>query len=69
MKMEPVDSEAISSIGYDEAAKELYVFFRNGSKVKYFEVSPEKHKALMDAESKGKHFAKHIRPAHKFARY
>ena len=65
MNMTPVESSNIASVGYDEQTKVLHIQFKSGATHAYSDVSPEKHKALMAAESKGKHFIAHIRNSHK----
>lgn len=62
--MAPVKSSNIEAIGYDPASRELHVKFKSGGYV-YADVAPDKHAALMKAESKGKHVHEHIRPHHK----
>lgn len=51
----PVDSSNVRSIGYDPATQELHVEFHStpGTVYVYSGVPPEKHAALMAAESKG----------------
>ncbi|AHK11674.1 KTSC domain-containing protein [Shewanella sp. phage 1/41] len=61
MKMTPVTSSNIASIGYDLVCTELVVQFKNGKTFYYLEVSPEEHAALMAAESAGKHFNQFIK--------
>ena len=60
MDMKNVKSSNLMAIGYDEAKKILAVRFNSG--VWHYEgVSPEQHRALMSAESIGKHFHQNIR--------
>lgn len=59
--MIPVESSNIKAIGYDPANKVLKVQFLSGVTWQYSGVPPEEHAALMDAESKGSYFARHIR--------
>ena len=68
VKMQPVDSEAIESIGYDAPGKVLHVKFKSGATYHHFDVSQEKYEAFLKADSKGKHFHAHIRNAHQFKR-
>lgn len=63
--MEEVKSSTISHIGHDPATNQLSVKFLNGSTYVYEGVTAEDHKALMEAESIGKHFGQHIRPKFK----
>jgi len=62
--MKPVSSSTIKAIGYDEKTKILTIQFAHGGHYEYQGVSPEQHKALMDAESIGGHFHDHIKQKH-----
>jgi hypothetical protein len=53
---EPVDSEAIASIGYDPTRLILEVEFTPGSVYRYFDVPPEDVDEMRAAESKGRWF-------------
>lgn len=64
----PVESKLLTSIGYDEANKELHVEFANGGIYTYSGVPPEKHAELMAAKSIGSHFLKHVKPHHEFTK-
>lgn len=64
MTMQPVKSASLAEIGYDPDTKTLRVCFRSGDKYDYQNVSAEKHKSLMKAESIGRHFLKNIMPHH-----
>jgi len=68
MDRTPVKSSNIRSVGYDEGSKTLEVEFSSGSVYQYHDVDAEKHKALMGADSIGKHFSAHIKAGHKFSR-
>ncbi|MGA3015963.1 MAG: KTSC domain-containing protein [Bryobacteraceae bacterium] len=59
--MQPVESSNIEAIGHDPATNTLGVKFKSGGLYHYQGISAEKHQALMAADSKGKHFFKHIR--------
>lgn len=64
-EMVPVPASSnIRAIGYDAAAQELHVEFKNGGRYVYSRVPPEKHRALMSAESKGSHLHAHIKGVH-----
>ena len=60
-EMVEVDSSNLYSIGYDKKARKLYIDFRNGGSYVYYDVSWQRHRALMNAPSHGSYFCKHIR--------
>jgi len=64
MQMERVESSNVKAIGYDAAAETMRVEFANGGAYDFSGVSAEKHADFLAADSKGKHFHKHIRGAH-----
>jgi KTSC domain-containing protein len=54
MRRKSVDSETITSIGYQRRRHELDIEFRESGEVyRYFDVSPEEHAQFMSADSKG----------------
>lgn len=61
----PVTSSNIHTIGYDPARRELHIQFKQSGRYIYHDVDAAKHTALMAAESKGKHLAKHIVSKHR----
>lgn len=66
MKMTPVKSSNIFSIGYDEASRKLQVSFKDplGNKKAtyvYYPVEKKTHSDLMSAKSKGKFFNTEIK--------
>jgi hypothetical protein len=61
MEMQPVQSECLSSVGYDPASQTLRLEFRNGGTHDYDGVPPAEHAALLSAGSLGRHFQRHIR--------
>lgn len=63
-EMVPVSSSNLESVGYDADARELHVKFNNGGHYIYRDVPPEKHRALMSANSKGSHLHAHIKGKH-----
>lgn len=63
MRREPVDSEALRSVGYDPDLRILEVEFSSGSVYRYREVPQEVHAALMTAASVGEFFATRVRDA------
>ena len=64
MDMIPVESEAISHVGYDPTSATMRIRFKHGGTYEYGNVHPDKHQGLISAESIGGHFQKHIRPHH-----
>lgn len=58
--MTPVKSSNIHSVGYDEQSCVLTVRFLNGATHAYAGVPAEDHRKLMDADSVGSHFHRHI---------
>lgn len=63
MRREPVDSEALASVGYDRDARELEIEFTSGAVYRYVDVPESVHVGLMTAASHGEFFAHHIRDA------
>lgn len=63
--MKPVKSSNLHSVGYDPRSRDLTVRFKSGATHRYHDVPPEKHAALMAADSVGSHFHAHIRSAHR----
>ncbi len=63
MRRQPVDSEALRSVGYDPDARILEIEFVPGDVYRYFDVPDSPHCALMAAGSLGEFFASHIRDA------
>ncbi len=59
----PVTSTNLQSVGYDVSSRILTIEFRNGSVYEYEDVPPEVHAELMNADSHGKYFHRHIRGA------
>jgi hypothetical protein len=64
----PVESSNIKAIGYDPNSRTLHVQFNSGATHQYEDVSPDKHAALMAADSKGSHFHANIKNAHTSSR-
>jgi hypothetical protein len=63
MRRESVDSETITSIGYEPRRRKLDIEFREtGDVYRYFEVSPEEHAEFMSAESKGRYLNRVFKP-------
>jgi hypothetical protein len=66
MERTPVESSQLVSVGYDPATSTLEIEFKGGGIYQYFDVSPEVHKAFIEAESLGRYFGKEIRGKFKF---
>ena len=68
--LEPVESNQVGAIGYDEATKTLAVQFRRGARAIYHyqNVEPETYEAFKGAESIGTYFGQHLKalPFEKF---
>lgn len=59
--LEPVTSSNIAALGYDPVREQMAVQFVSGHVVHYSQVSLEEATAFYVAESKGKHYAAHVR--------
>ena len=57
MKKYPVESEAMTSVGYDAEARILEIQFKNGGAIRqYYDVPAEIFDELMASESQGNFF-------------
>ncbi len=61
MDRQSVSSANLSSVGYDESTETLEVQFQNGSVFQYHGVPAETHESLIQANSVGGFFSRHIR--------
>jgi KTSC domain len=68
MQRQPVESEAVSSVGYDARRRTLAVEFREGRVYDYLEVPEETYRELMEAESIGNFVSTRIKPNFRFRR-
>ncbi len=66
MERTKVNSTNIAAIGYEEETSILEVEFKRGGVYQYSGVSIGVHSSLINAESKGKFFAEHIRDSYSF---
>jgi hypothetical protein len=65
--MQPLDgSSTIAATGHDAKSETLRIQFHSGGVYDYSGVPAEKHAALRNAASAGKHFHRHIRGKHTF---
>ncbi|GEK87500.1 KTSC domain-containing protein [Microbacterium aerolatum] len=63
-----VESSAVRSVGYDDQFAVLEIEFVSGDVYRYHAVPHAIHRALMDAESKGRFFVEQIRDVYPTAR-
>ena len=56
-----LNSSVLRSVGYDARTGVLEAEFTGGAVYRYFNVPPEKHRALLAAASHGTYFNKNIR--------
>jgi len=68
MQRVPVESQAITSVGYDPAGNVLEIEFSEGGVYQYFLVPPSVHRQLMAADSLGNFFRLHIRDQYDYRR-
>ncbi len=59
--VEVKDSSTIDKFAYNADLQNLVVMFKSGHTYSYYEVPEETAKGFLEAESKGKYFAKSIR--------
>jgi len=59
--MPRVRSSAIAAIDYNEAARELYITFRESGKYTYYGVPKHIYEAFLSASSKGRFFNNQIK--------
>jgi KTSC domain len=55
VKMTPVESSAVASIGHDPELNELHVNYKNGGRYIFPDVTADHHTELLKAQSIGKH--------------
>ena len=68
MKITPVESSTLASVGYDESSDLLQLEFRSRALYRYFAVPAAVHEALLAAPSKGRYFNQTIRRHYRFVR-
>lgn len=59
--MPTVQSSAIRAVNYDAPSRTLFVVFIDGDRYAYMDAPPELYAAFLEAESKGRFFAEHVR--------
>jgi hypothetical protein len=67
-KPHAVESSMMENFAYDDATSQLTVTFKSGSVYHYFDVEQPIAEGLIQAESKGKFFRRHIRPWYDYKR-
>ncbi|MES1212105.1 MAG: KTSC domain-containing protein [Leifsonia sp.] len=60
LRRTPVQSTVIAAVGYDAQTAVLEVEFRSGDVYRYFAVPPSVHRGLIEADSPGAYFNKHV---------
>ncbi|AXK71838.1 KTSC domain-containing protein [Lysobacter sp. TY2-98] len=66
MQRIPVDSEALSSVGYDPAHRVLEIEFTSGSIYRYFDVPMREALRLFESGSLGHYFSERVRDRYRF---
>jgi hypothetical protein len=66
MERHPLDSEALSSVGYDPALHVLEVEFSSGSVYQYFDVPAHEVEKLLRAPSRGAYFSDRVRDRYRY---
>jgi hypothetical protein len=66
MERQPVSSETIAEIGYQDAT--LEILFTSGAVYQYFDVPGVVYDELMRADSHGRFFNEHVRGRFRYAR-
>ena len=64
----PVESSTLTSVAYDPAGAVLRLEFRSHEFYLYFDVPPDVYQALLEAESKGSCFNRHLRGRFRYLR-
>ncbi len=64
----PVESTNILEIGFDEESSTLEIEFKEGSVYQYFDVPKAIYDQMMNAESKGKYLAAHIKGFYRYVK-
>lgn len=61
-----VESNLFTSVAYRPDARQLYLRFHDGDIYRYFDFSVQMYETFLAAESKGRHFGRHIRNAFRY---
>lgn len=57
----PIDSDVFTASAYREGVRQLYLRFDDGDIYRYFDCPVSVYREFLNAESKGRYFAKYIR--------
>ena len=57
----PIDSKVLAAAAYVAQRRWLYLRFLSGEIYRYFDFPPQQYRDLLDADSKGTYFGRHIR--------
>lgn len=68
MKITPVESSTLATVGYEESGELLQLEFRSRAIYRYFAVPAAVHETLLAARSKGSYFNQVIRGRYRFVR-
>ena len=68
MKITPVESSTLATVGYDESGELLQLEFCSRVVYRYFAVPAAVHETLLAATSKGSYFNQAIRGRYRFVR-
>jgi KTSC domain len=63
MSRTPVSSSNLASVGYDRTTQTLEIEFLHGGVYQYSGVPPSVYDGLMEAESHGSYFDRHVKKA------
>lgn len=68
MKMEPVNSSNVQTVGHDDDSSTLQVEFKNGAMYQYFDVPEAVFIALREADSVGGYLAANIKGTYRYSK-
>jgi len=68
MKMTPVSSTNLASVGYDSETRTLRVEFKSGAVYEYYNVPEAEYQGLIDASSKGSYFHQNIKGRYSYSK-
>ena len=68
MKMIPVSSSNLESVGYEPATQTLRIEFKNGGVYEYHNVPEAEYQGLMSASSKGSYHHQNIKDRYTYTK-